>query len=246
METFLFIMVAGLVGLLLMALPGMQQHGHVGGTTHIAPPAHGGVQLGHGAGAQGAAHALPGAHTGHAIPHAGGQAAAHTAAPGGLRVAGSQAAQQGTAGAPQNAEATGFEFTRLIPSPRAVFSILTLFGAFGYALGVALHSWQLAALLAIVPAWGIEHFAVRPLWDLLFRFQGKPSTPIEALVTCEAKAVTPFHNGKGLVSVEHDGRVVQFSARLHDAQANVPVQVGDTLCVEDVDSANQRVLVSIK
>jgi hypothetical protein len=225
--TFLIIMVAGLIGLLLMALPGIQQHGHAGVAPHITPHAHTGLHLGHSTGGHGAAHALPGTAGAHAGTHGAGSTHGHAGAHGGE--------------APE-----GFELTRLIPSPRAIFSMLTLFGAFGYAFLPILHSWQLAALAALVPAWAIEYFAVRPLWNAMFQFQGKPTTPIEALVTCDATAVTPFRNGKGLVSVEHDGRVVQFSARLQESHAGVPVKVGDTLCVEEVDAANQRVMVSVR
>jgi hypothetical protein len=46
--------------------------------------------------------------------------------------------------------------------------------------------------------------------------------------------------------LEHDGRLVQFSARLPEAQAGMPVRVGDTLRVEEVDAANQRVLVTLQ
>jgi hypothetical protein len=226
---FLAIMVVGLIGLLLMALPGMQQHGHAGVAPHIAPHVHGGVHLGNGPAAHGTAHAIPGAHGAHAMPHTGAHATPQAA------------------GGAQNAEApTGFEFTRLIPSPRAIFSMLALFGAFGYAASTFVSAWWIAALIALVPAWGIEYFAVRPLWNFMFQFQGKPTTPIEALIMCEAKAVTPFRNGKGLVSVEHDGQVVQFSARLHESTGSVPVEVGDRLCIEEVDTANQRMLVSLK
>ena len=222
---FLIIMVSGLIGLLLMALPGFMQHGH-SGTPHIAPPTHGGLHIGGAHGAHGAGHALPGAHTGGAV---------HGHAPG-----------QAPVGVTGAIEPPGFELTRLIPSPRAVFSILALFGAFGYALLPLVHWWPVAAALAVVPACSIEYFAMRPLWNLMFKFQGLPDQPMEALVTCEATAVTPFRNGKGLVSVEHNGRVVQFSARLSKEQGNVPVNVGDTLCVEEVDSGAQRVLVSLK
>jgi hypothetical protein len=243
--TFLIIMLAGLIGLILMALPGMQHHGHVGTTPHIAPPAHGGLHLGHGPGAH-TPGSLAASHTGHAMPQAGSHAA-HPA-PGGLKATPSQAPANGANTAGQNAEATaGFQIARLIPSPRAIFSIMTLFGAFGYALVTALHfAPLLAALIAIVPAWAIEYFAARPLWNLMFQFQGKPCSSIETLIMCEAKAVTPFRNGRGLVSLEHDGRLVQFSARLPEAQAGMPVRVGDTLRVEEVDAANQRVLVTLQ
>ena len=234
---FLFIMAVGLLGLVLMALPGMQRHGP-GAAGHIPSAHHGGVHLGQGTATHGAGHALQGVrgapgtqiapHTGHAMPSARGSANAPASSGG----------QQG--------QTTGFEFSRLIPSPRAIFSMVTLFGAFGFALLPIVHSMIVAALIAIVPAWAIEYFAVRPLWNLMFQFQGVPSTPMEALVLCDAKAVTPFRNGKGVVAVEHDGRLVQFSARLQTTHANVPVNVGDSLCVEEVDTANQRVLVSLK
>jgi hypothetical protein len=221
---FLIIMVVGLIGLLLMALPGIQHHGHVGAVPRITPP-HGGLHVGHSAGAHGAAHALP---------------TARGAAPPPAHAAPAPGTSRGAEAPP------GYNAVRLIPSPRAIFSMLTLFGAFGAALMPVLHFWQLAALAAVVPAWGIEVFAVRPLWNLMFQFQGKPTTPIEALVACDAKAVTPFRNGRGLVAIEHDGRLVQFSARLQEAHANLPVRVGDTLCIEEVDAASQRVLVSVK
>src|SRR5205823_5554059 len=98
----------------------------------------------------------------------------------------------------------------------------------------------------IVPALLLERFVVSPLWNFLFRFQGTPSSELTTLVLQEAEAVTSFHNGKGMVSVERDGRVVQFRAELAGEQANVPVRVGDKLCIEAVDSEKERVTVSIR
>jgi hypothetical protein len=102
-----------------------------------------------------------------------------------------------------------------------------------------------AGLLALVPACGIEYFAVRPLWNLMFRFEGQPCSSLGTLLLCEARAVTPFRNGRGLVAVEHDGRIVQLSARLAESQADTPVRVGDLLLVEEVNSAAERVVVSV-
>ena len=102
-----------------------------------------------------------------------------------------------------------------IPSPRLVFSLLALYGAFGNALVHAAHLRPLAAsLLAALPTLIVERLLVTPLWNLVFRFQGKPSSPMEALVLEDAKAVTPFRNGRGVVAVVRDGRLVQFSAHL--------------------------------
>ena len=74
---------------------------------------------------------------------------------------------------------------------------------------------------------------------------GQPCRSLGTLLFCEAKAVTPFRNGRGLVSVEHEGRIVQLSARLVESQANMPVRVGDLLLVEEVNVAAQRVVVSV-
>jgi hypothetical protein len=61
----------------------------------------------------------------------------------------------------------------------------------------------------------------------------------------EATAVTPFRGGRGVVSVVREGRLVQFSARLIEAQTSLPVRVGDRLRIEDVESARERVTVSV-
>jgi hypothetical protein len=135
---------------------------------------------------------------------------------------------------------------RRLPSPRAIFSVLALYGAFGNALVDAAHlPLFVAALAAVVPTLLFERFAVTPLWNLLFRFQGQPSAPLEELILVEATAVTPFHNGRGLVSVVRDGRLVQFAARLREDEARLPVKVGERLRVEDVDARQERLTVSI-
>src|SRR5450432_2916564 len=109
---------------------------------------------------------------------------------------------------------------RFIPSPRAVFSVFALYGAFGNALVHAAHLPRTAAaLIAIVPAFVTEWFLIRPIWNLLFRFQGEASTPLEQLILGEAHAVVPFRNGRGVITTVRDGRRVQLSARLSDARA---------------------------
>lgn len=135
----------------------------------------------------------------------------------------------------------------LLPSPRVIFSLLTLYGASGYALvETGYFTPLLAGLLAIVPTVLMERLAVQPLWRLLTRFQGTPSAPLHDLVLNEARAVTPFRNGRGLVSVDHDGRVVQFRAQLVARQEAMPVRVGDTLLIDEVDAPNERVTVSLR
>ena len=235
--SFLIVMTIGLIGMALLALTGLHRPGHAGTTPRSAPPGHGGLHLGHGS--RGHASGMAGAHVGRAGANPG-PYAPNPAAPATLAVAGARAAAQTR----QNADS--FRALRLIPSPRAIFSVMTMFGAFGYALVAGLQLGPLpAGLLALLPACGIEYFAVRPLWNLMFRFQGQPCSSLGTLLFCEAQAVTPFRNGRGLVAVEHDGRIVQLSARLTAAQANAPVRVGDLLLVEEVNVAAQRVVVSL-
>ena len=214
---FLTLMVVGLAGLVVMALPAFARHG--------SPGAHGGVlRAGHVAKVgtlHGASAALKGAGARAAVrPSPGNAGAAASATTGGL--------------------------TRFLPSPRLIFSLCALYGAFGNALERAAHlSTPVAALVAVLPAVAVERFAVTPLWNLLFRFQGQPSSPLEELVLSEARAVTRFPGGRGVVSVVRDGRLVQLSARLVDAQAAMPVKVGDRLRVEDVDARRERLTVSL-
>jgi hypothetical protein len=238
---FLTLMVIGLVGLVMMAIPALGRHGHAGSTGHGGHLGHGG-HGGHGAHQLGSGHGAAHAAAGHIVgaqpaPVASGPGA-HLAAP----APGSPASQEMVP-----ADAGGSSgWVRLIPSPRAVFSVLALYGAFGNALAQAAHLPMLvAALVALVPTIAIERFAVTPLWNLLFRFQGQPSAPLEELIFDEATAVTPFRNGRGLISVVREGRLVQFSARLRPDQATIPVKVGARLRVEDVDARQERLTVSV-
>jgi hypothetical protein len=241
---FLTLMVIGLVGLVMMAIPAFGRHGHAGGGGH------GGHHLGHGGHG---GHAGPGGHqlgTGHGAAHAGAGHAvgAHLAvapAPGAHALAPAPASTASQEMLPADAGAPS-GWVRLIPSPRAVFSVLALYGAFGNALVQAAHLPVLvAALVALLPTIAVERFAVTPLWNLVFRFQAQPSAPLEELIFDEATAVTPFRNGRGLISVVREGRLVQFAARLRPDQANIPVKVGARMRVEDVDARRERLTVSV-
>jgi hypothetical protein len=202
---FLTLMVIGLVGLFVMALPAFSHHG----VTHNV----------HG-------------HT-NGLGRIGSLRAARSEA--------MAAAQSGILAA----HPTTKSLLRFVPSPRAVCSVLALYGAFGNALMRAAHlQFAIAAVLAFAPALLVEWVVVRPVWNLLFRFQGQPSSPLEALILTEATALVPFRNGKGVVSAIRDGRAVQFSARLASDQISVPVKVGDLLRIEDVDAAQERVTVT--
>jgi hypothetical protein len=221
---FLTLTVIGLVGLLMMAIPAFGRHGH-------AQPAP------HGHGHPGAGHAL--GHGAHGA-HGAGLAAPRPAATAMSTPAPATQQQQ----VPADTAPTGF--LRFVPSPRAVFTVLALYGASGNVLVEVAHlGLALSAVLAVVPALAIERILVRPLWNLLFRFQGAPSSPLDALLYADAEAVVPFRNGRGLVAVQRDGRVIQLSARLRADQARLPVKVGERLRIDDVDARRERVIVSV-
>ncbi|HWL84588.1 MAG TPA: hypothetical protein VNO21_02230 [Polyangiaceae bacterium] len=203
---FLALMVIGIVGLLVMALPALGGSGHI--TAH------------------------------HVTTHVGHHVATHHV--------GDASPSHGTAGSGHAVVKAEGWVTQFIPSPRAVFSFLALYGAFGNAFVRAMHLTPLfAAGVAVLPAFALERWVVARLWNLLFRSQGNPSSPLEQLLFSEAKAVTSFRNGRGIVSVVRDGRVVQFVARLPESQADVPIRVGETLRVEEVDAANERLTVGV-
>lgn len=206
---FLTLMVIGLAGLVVMAIPAFARHGGGGHHLHAGSVA----KLGPGATA---------ATTVAAAHHALGSSSALVPVEGERR------------------------WLRFVPTPRLVFSLLALFGAFANALVAAAGLAPLvAAALAVVPAALVERFAVTPVWRLVFRFQGQPSSALDTAILAEAKAVTAFRNGRGIVAVLRDGRLVQFSARLIDAERNIPVRVGDRLRVEDVDARHERLTVSV-
>jgi len=220
-------MVLGLIGMLFLALPGLAGHSHAASLV------------------RGGGHPLAGhVHTGGSHPLAAGSARgapAHAAA---------QSAVQAAPGPHDQITALPVPVPssnlRFLPNPRAVFSVMALYGASGYALAGTFHllGW-VAALVALVPAVLLERLAVTPLWNVLFRFQGVPDSPIQELILSECVAVTPFRNGRGVVQVVRDGRMVQFSAHLTSGQSHFAVGVGEQLRIEDVDAARERVTVSI-
>jgi hypothetical protein len=250
---FLTLMVIGLVGLVMMAIPALGRHGHAGGTGHGGHLGHGGHgghgghlgHLGHaGAHQLGSGHGAAHAGAGHVVsPHL--ATAPGASAPGAHGIAPAPGA--GTSQEMVPADAAGSSgWVRFIPSPRAVFSVLALYGAFGNALLQTAHlPFLVAALVALLPTIAVERLAVTPLWNLVFRYQGQPSGTLEELIFDEATAVTPFRNGRGLISIVREGRLVQFSARLRADQASRPVKVGTRLRVEDVDARQERLTVSV-
>ena len=225
MSFFLATLGLGLGGLLLMALPGMRRHGHVG---HARARAH--VRTHARSAARGQAHAR-----GAAQAKAGTQAApAHAhAAP--------SAAKQG----PNHGLADGL--LHYLPEPRVIFSVLALLGAFGNVLqrGVHLPFWT-SVLGALAIAVVLEWLIVGRLWRLALRFTGAPASPLASLVLDQAEAVTAFRNGKGIVRAVLDGRTVQLSAELVPDERTLSVHVGDRMTIQEVDPDRERVRVSLR
>ena len=237
---FLTVMVIGLVGLVMMAVPALFGHHWPSGHGHA--PGLGGPHAGH-VGELTAGHAA-----GHALGH--GSAGSHGA--GGVNVHGHVTAHGHLTTSPTSAPhqlvvaTTALSGRRFIPSPRAVLSWFALYGAFGNALVHAGHlGFAAAALGAIVPTFLVERLLLRPVWNLLFRSQAEPSSPLEQLILAECEAVVPFRNGRGLIATVRDGRRVQLAARLCDQDAARPVTFGQRLRIEDVDARRERVTVSL-
>lgn len=237
MAVFMVPMLAGLAGMVMMALPGLSRHG--GGHAHTGHAAHAGhgLHLTKGAGRTTAGHAGPlktaplkaaplkGAPAAHGVTHAAHAGhAGHT----GVRHAGTSVSRS----------------ILEILDPRLLFSLMALFGASGQ-IGLALGldaGW--AAAVAVPAAVGLEWAIVGRLWRLAMRFEGQPSSPMETLLYEEVEAVTSFHNGKGMIRAVKDGRSVQLMAKLDEAQSGGDVRTGDRLRVLDVDSENERVTVT--
>ena len=207
MPATLIVAIIGIIGLLLMAIPGLCGHGH--GSLHL--PGHGTIHT------HSPLHSAPHSHS---VP-----AANNTPPP-----------------------ITPLTFLRWLPSPRVVFSTMTMDGTIGYGLEGTFHlSAGMALLLALIPAAVIEKLIFTPLWNKMLQFEGKPSSPLEMLTMQEAVAVTPFRNGRGMVSVDRDGREVQFRATLQPDQLCEAqfIRVGDRMVIQQVDAVKETLVVSL-
>ena len=106
-------------------------------------------------------------------------------------------------------------------SPRPLFSMLLGFGTVGVVLASTLGG---APLFATAAAGGLlfEALLVRPLWNLLFRFESTPA-----------------------LTLELDGQVVQVlgSLRREDRDAGIRVRAGDPVSIDDIDAERNRCTV---
>jgi hypothetical protein len=256
MTLYLFSLLLGFAGLLIMAVSGVAGHGgdhaghghggdlHAGGDVNVhgvgghLAAGHGHMDVGHlDVGHAGALHA--GAH-GLAHAHGAGDGLAHTHGPDGGD------AHHGDHGHHGDGRAVGAWILSFL-SPRVLFSIMIGVGAAGLLLGGILGG-PLLAVAAVVGGFAFELLAVRPVWNFFFRFGSEPAFTLESAVTDVATAVTGFNrDGEGLVKIELNGEVVQVLARLSpaDLASGVRVRTGDTLVVEEVDAARNRCTVSL-
>jgi len=232
MHVFLFCLALGVIGLLIMAVGGVGRHGGHGahgGHAHLAARHSGGQATG--------AH-----HVGHHLSGSQARGGRVGARPVGSGVAGSAA--PATAG--RSLTRTGASWLATIASPRVAFSLLTGFGATGAFLGHLLVGPALYGS-AVLGALGFERLLVTPIWNQMMRFASEPAETLESCIASTVRAVTTFDvRGQGLVLVELDGQLTQILATLRpeDRAGGVRVQAGDTLRVEDVDSARNRCIVS--
>ena len=131
-------------------------------------------------------------------------------------------------------------------SPRVLFNVLVGFGATGLIVERLVGPF-LALPIALVGGIVFETVIVRPIFNSLFRFESAPAQTLESSIMSEARAVTGFDpNGNGLISLELGGEVVQILGTLtrDERTAGVRVRAGDTVRVEEVDSARNRCIVS--
>jgi len=259
MDPFLFCLILGFSGLVIMAFSGLASHGgdaH-GGHGHAKElgghHGHGVKELGghhghdvhaghgHDAGIHGGHHGHDAAHGAHVkdVGHGHAREIAHNA----KDVAHLQDAPGG--------DADGFgddigDYLLSLLSPRVAFSILTGVGAAGLLLDPVLGG-ILLLLVAIVAGFAFEGLLVRPFWNFFFRFASTPAQTLESALMDRATAVTGFDaQGQGLVSIILDGQIVQLlgTLRPEDRATGVRVRAGDRLTVEDVDGKRNRCVVS--
>lgn len=236
MDPFLFCLILGLAGLVIMAGSGLASHGgdhgghgghgtkEIGGHGH----AHGVKEIGgHHGSVKDVGHGLA-----KDVAHAHGKDLTH--------------GTDGAAG--HDAHGVGDDLASYffsLLSPRVFFSILVGVGAAGLLLEPFLGAGLLLAAVALVAGFAFEGLLVRPFWNFLFRFASTPAQTLDSALMDRATAVTGFDaQGQGIVSIVLDGQIVQLLGTLRPEDRHVRVRSGDALMVEDVDGKRNRCTVS--
>lgn len=136
------------------------------------------------------------------------------------------------------------EYLFSLLSPRVFFSILVGGGAAGLLLDPFLGG-VLLAVIAVAAGFAFEGLLVRPFWNFLFRFASTPAQTLDSALMDRATAVTGFDaQGQGLVSIILDGQIVQLLGTLRPEDRHLRVRAGDALMVEDVDGKRNQCTVS--
>jgi hypothetical protein len=131
-------------------------------------------------------------------------------------------------------------------SPRVLFSFALGFGVAGLLACPLGDVLQLVA--AITGGVLFELALMRPLWNFVMRFASTPALTLESAVADEATAVTAFDaDGRGIVSLELDGQVVQVLATLKrdDRVLGTRVRAGQRVRIDDVDPTRNQCTVSL-
>jgi len=182
-----------------------------------------------------ATHAVRGGHASH------GAHGTHAA-----RGAPSHQAGQAHAAHPSAAGAVSRSLLTLV-SPRILFAFALGFGATGLVVRAAIGGpLQLAA--AIAGGVILERLFVTPLWNFGLRFESPPALTLESAVGSEARVVSRFDaDGRGLISVELDGQVIQLLGTLRDADRAMGARLaaGAQVRIEEVDAQRNRCTVSL-
>lgn len=261
MDPFLFCLILGFAGLVIMAASGLASHGgdhgghghggkEVGG--HGVKEIGGGKDIGHhvhlkdvGGGhvkdighvqvkdiSHGHVHVKDVGHGGKDFGHAHGKDLTHAAD-----------GAAGTDGDGIGDNIAHYLFSLL--SPRVFFSILVGVGAAGLLLEPVIGGGILLIAVALVAGFAFEGLLVRPFWNFLFRFASTPAQTLDSALMDRATAVTGFDaEGQGIVSIILDGQIVQLLGTLRPEDRHVRVRAGDALMVEDVDGKRNQCTVS--
>lgn len=259
MDPFLFCLILGLAGLVIMAASGLASHGgDVHGGKEVGGHAHGGKEIG-GAHVKDIGHVhvkdAGGIHlkdVGHVHVKDAGGAHGHVhlkdvtvkdVSHGGKDLTHAADSAAGHDGDGIGSSIASYLFSLI--SPRVFFSILVGVGAAGLLLEPLIGAGILLVALAVAAGFAFEGFLVRPFWNFLFRFASTPAQTLDSALMDRATAVTGFDaQGQGIVSIILDGQIVQLLGTLRPEDRHVRVRAGDALMVEDVDGKRNQCTVS--
>jgi hypothetical protein len=253
MDPFLFCLILGFAGLVIMAASGLASHGGDSG-------GHGSKEVGgHGAKEIGGAHVKDIGHHVHVKDlgsggHVKDIGHVHVKDVGGAHVKdighapGKDLTHATDGAAGHDAHGIGEDIAHYLfslLSPRVFFSILVGVGAAGLLLEPVIGGGTLLIAVALAAGFAFEGLLVRPFWNFLFRFASTPAQTLDSALMDRATAVTGFDaQGQGIVSIILDGQIVQLLGTLRQEDRGVNVRAGDLLTVEEVDGKRNRCTVS--